>query len=76
MPVRRPVCVETTAAGAAYLAGLAVGYWENKEDVIKNITIGRRFVPQISFEEQQRKLKKWKKAVAYTREWEREDGNM
>ena len=74
--VRRPVCVETTAAGAAYLAGLAVGYWENKEDVIKNITIGRRFVPQISFEEQQRKLKKWKKAVAYTREWEREDGNM
>jgi glycerol kinase len=74
--VRRPECVETTAAGAAYLAGLAVGYWDNKEDVIKNITIERSFVPQISFEEQQRKLKKWKKAVAYTREWEREDGNI
>ena len=71
--VNRPTCVETTAAGAAYLAGLAVGYWENKEDVIKNISIDKRFTPQISFEEQQKKLKKWKKAVAYTRDWARED---
>ena len=71
--VNRPTCVETTAAGAAYLAGLAVGYWKNQEDLIRNISIDKRFVPQISFEEQQKKLKKWHKAVAYTRDWARED---
>jgi glycerol kinase len=71
--VNRPTCVETTAAGAAYLAGLAVGYWKNKEDVLRNISIDKRFVPQISFEEQQKKLKKWHKAVAYTRNWEKDD---
>ena len=38
-PVNRPQCVETTAMGAAYLAGLAVGYWANKEEVIKNWAI-------------------------------------
>ena len=47
-PVHRPNCVETTAMGAAYLAGLAVGYWKDKEDVKKNWTIDRIFQPQIA----------------------------
>ena len=71
--VNRPTCVETTAAGAAYLAGLAVGYWKDKADLMANISIDRRFLPQISNEEQQRKIKRWRKAVACTLNWERED---
>ncbi len=47
-PVNRPQCVETTAMGAAYLAGLAVGYWESKEDVIKNWAIDKTFEPKIA----------------------------
>ena len=46
-PVNRPMCVETTAMGAAYLAGLAVGYWSGKEDVLKNWAIDRTFAPAI-----------------------------
>ena len=46
-PVKRPQCVETTAMGAAYLAGLAVGYWKGKEEVIKNWAIDRTFEPKI-----------------------------
>ena len=56
-PVNRPACVETTAKGAAYLAGLAVGYWKTKEDVIKNQQIERVFHPQMEEEERQKKLK-------------------
>ena len=44
-PVQRPKCVETTAMGAAYLAGLAVGYWKDREDVRKNWAIERTFFP-------------------------------
>ncbi len=44
-PVKRPSCVETTAMGAAYLAGLAVGYWNSKEDVIKNWAVDKIFSP-------------------------------
>lgn len=71
--VNRPSCVETTAAGAAYLAGLAVGYWKSKEDLLKNVSVDRKFIPEISYEEQQKKIKKWHKAVAHARDWERED---
>ena len=70
--VYRPCCVETTAAGAAYLAGLAVGYWKNKEDLLKNIQIERTFQPKISHGEQQKKIKKWHRAVECTQNWERE----
>lgn len=68
-PVNRPACVETTARGAAYLAGLAVGYWKTKEDVIKNQQIERVFHPQMEEEERQKKLKGWKKAVKYAFGW-------
>ena len=68
-PVNRPACVETTAKGAAYLAGLAVDYWKTKEDVIKNQQIERVFHPQMEEEERQKKLKGWKKAVKYAFGW-------
>ena len=70
--VNRPKCVETTAAGAAYLAGIAVGYWKSKEDVLSNISIEKTFKPQISREEQEKKIAKWHKAVEHARDWERE----
>ena len=72
-PVHRPKCVETTAMGAAYLAGLAVGYWASKEDVIKNWAIDRVFAPQIEAEERDKKVKGWNKAVKYSFGWAKED---
>lgn len=72
-PVNRPKCIETTAMGAAYLAGLAVGYWANKEDVVKNSAIDRTFLPEISEEERIHKVKMWKKAVTYSFNWAKED---
>ena len=62
-PVNRPMCVETTAMGAAYLAGLAVGYWASKDDVIKNWAIDRTFNPEITEEERAARCKGWNKAV-------------
>jgi len=71
-PVRRPSCVETTAMGASYLAGLAVGYWNSRDDVIRNWKIDREFRPGMSEEERTRELAGWKQAVAATRGWARE----
>lgn len=68
-PVNRPKCVETTAMGAAYLAGLAVGYWASKEDVIENTAIERSFYPEISEEERVKKVTGWNKAVKYAYGW-------
>ena len=68
-PVNRPMCVETTAMGAAYLAGLAVGYWASKEDVIKNWAIDRTFEPAISEEERAERCKGWNKAVKCSYGW-------
>ena len=72
-PVNRPSCVETTAMGAAYLAGLAVGYWKSKEDVIKNWAIDKNFQPKISHEVREKKIKGWNKAVKYSYGWAKED---
>lgn len=71
--VKRPSCVETTAMGAAYLAGLAVGYWEDKESVKANWAIDRTFEPKITREEQEKKLKGWSKAVTYAFGWAKEE---
>ena len=68
-PVQRPGCVETTAMGAAYLAGLAVGYWKSKEDVLHNWSIDRTFTPQISLEEREQRIHGWKKAVRCAYGW-------
>ncbi|MSS62620.1 glycerol kinase GlpK [Velocimicrobium porci] len=72
-PVHRPECVETTAKGAAYLAGLAVGYWESKEDVLKNCRVSEVFEPEIDERKRQELLKGWEKAVKYSYGWARED---
>ncbi len=72
-PVIRPKCVETTAMGAAYLAGLAVGYWADKEDVVKNWQKNKEFKPQITEEEREKKIKGWNKAVKYSYEWAKEE---
>ena len=72
-PVNRPKCVETTAMGAAYLAGLAVGYWKSKEDVLKNWNIDCTFEPEISGQERRKRIKGWKKAVKYAYGWAREE---
>ena len=68
-PVQRPTCVETTAMGAAYLAGLAVGYWASKEDVVHNRAIDRVFHPEISEEARAEKVKGWNKAVKCAYGW-------
>ncbi|MBQ2867530.1 MAG: glycerol kinase GlpK, partial [Firmicutes bacterium] len=61
--VDRPACIETTALGAAYLAGLACGYWESKDDIVKNWNISRKFVPQMLEENRTKNRKGWKRAV-------------
>ena len=73
VPVIRPQCVETTAMGAAYLAGLAVGYWSNKEDVIKNWTSDQIFKPSIADEDRMNRIRGWNKAVKYAYGWAKED---
>jgi glycerol kinase len=68
-PVLRPRCVETTAMGAAYLAGLAVGYWNDLEDIRKNWAVDRTFEPKITEEARNTRISGWKKAVACTTGW-------
>lgn len=71
--VVRPSCIETTALGAAYLAGLAVGFWKDAEEIQKNWKQERKFVPSITPEERNKLLKGWKKAVACTFQWAKDD---
>lgn len=72
-PVKRPQCIETTAMGAAYLAGLAVGYWKSKEDVVNNWAIDKVFTPEIEEKERIRRVKGWKKAVKYAYGWAKDE---
>jgi glycerol kinase len=72
--VVRPSCIETTALGAAYLAGLATGFWKDAQDLKGNWKMEREFTAQISEEERMRHLKGWKKAVRCTFAWAKEDG--
>ena len=68
-PVNRPICLETTALGAAYLAGLAVGYWKDFEDIRRNAGVSRAFVPEITQQECQERLDGWKRAVGCAISW-------
>ena len=72
-PVRRPKCVETTAMGAAYLAGIAVGYWANKEEVLKNWAIDKQFKPEMCLDKRTALVKGWKRAVKCSFAWAKED---
>nr|WP_299243429.1 glycerol kinase GlpK [uncultured Halomonas sp.] len=70
--VERPIITETTALGAAYLAGIAVGLW-SKEEVVNKGILERTFKPQMDAEKRERSYKGWKKAVRRTMDWERDD---
>lgn len=72
VPVQRPICVETTAMGASYLAGLAVGYWKSKEDVLINCAVDRIFTPAIGEEERESRVAGWNKAVKRAFDWAKE----
>lgn len=65
--VERPKCIETTALGAAYLAGLATGYYSSRKDIIENWKLGRRFEPTMKSEERKKLLKGWDVAVKCAR---------
>ncbi|MBR2890611.1 MAG: glycerol kinase GlpK [Oscillospiraceae bacterium] len=71
-PVLRPRCVETTAMGAAYLAGLAVGFWKDLDEIRANWAVDRAFSPAIGMEERAKKVSGWKKAVACAQGWAKE----
>lgn len=67
--VKRPLCVESTAMGAAYLAGLAVGYWKNQDDVINNQEMDCIFTSNMEEDMRIEKRTGWKKAIKCAREW-------
>lgn len=71
--VDRPVCIETTALGAAYLAGMAVGYWDSREDVRDNWQLARTFYPEMEEAKKKKLLKGWKKAVSYSLNWAKDE---
>jgi glycerol kinase len=70
VPVDRPAIIETTALGAAYLAGLAVGFWTSKEDIVANIEPGKTFFNTMTPERRHKLYKGWKKAVKRALLWE------
>lgn len=74
VPVVRPRVTETTALGAAYLAGLAVGFWSDKEDVQSNWRAERTFMPIMKEAERAARLARWRQAVAHARAWASPDG--
>ena len=71
-PVLRPKCVETTAMGAAYLAGLAVGYWTDLNEIRQNWEVDRSFQPEIDENARAVRIKGWQKAVACAAGWDKE----
>ena len=73
VPVIRPKVVETTALGAAYAAGIAVGFWAGEQDVVDNWVEDKRWLPSMEPAEVDRQYRLWKKAVSRTLEWVDED---
>lgn len=71
--VVRPSCIETTALGAAYLAGLAVGFWKDADEIQKNWKQERVFSPSVTEEKRKKLLKGWKKAVACIFQWAKDE---
>lgn len=68
-PVCRPVCRESTALGAAYLAGLTAGFWESKAELKAHSSIEKTYLPQMEAEKRQKLLTGWKKAVERAKSW-------
>jgi glycerol kinase len=73
VPVQRPLVAETTALGAAYLAGLAVGFWAGLDDITHNWAMDRQFAPTMASETRERLYRGWKRAVERARGWARDD---
>ena len=73
VPVVRPKVTETTALGAAYLAGLAVGFWGSTDEVAANWQVDRRFEPAMPREAAAARLRQWERAVERSRDWHEED---
>lgn len=71
--VHRPKCIETTALGAAYLAGLATGYWKSKDEIKENWQLGRAFESEMDKEKRNQLLKGWKRAVRCAIAWAEDD---
>ncbi|MBQ9136898.1 MAG: glycerol kinase GlpK, partial [Lachnospiraceae bacterium] len=71
--VRRPQCIETTALGAAYLAGLATGYWKDREEIKANWQLGKNFTPTMDADKRRQLLKGWKRAVKCALVWAEEE---
>ena len=69
IPVRRPKVLETTALGAAYLAGLAIGYWRDREEISANWSVGREFLPRMSQDRRRKLVTGWERAVARSKSW-------
>jgi glycerol kinase len=72
VPVVIQETTETTALGAAYLAGLAVGFWKDSKQVARNFKVRNRFTPRMIFKQRESLYRKWKKAVERARGWEEE----
>jgi glycerol kinase len=72
--VKRPESIETTSLGAAYLAGLAVGYWKDEADIIENWHMGKEFKVEMAEPKREKLLKGWNRAVRCALEWAEEIG--
>jgi glycerol kinase len=73
VPVEVPEIIETTALGAAYLAGLATGFWESREELIDKWKLSRRYEPQMDEEERERLHRQWQEAVKRSKDWIHEE---
>jgi glycerol kinase len=71
MPVVRPRVLETTALGAAYLAGLATGVWKSREEIAKQWRVAKRFEPKMEREKAEQRIEEWKRALERARGWEK-----
>ena len=69
VPVRRPEVLETTALGAAYLAGLATGYWKNRQEISTHWSLEREFTPHLPAPQREQLCRRWDQAVARSRAW-------
>ena len=73
VPVHRPKILETTAMGAAYLAGLAAGFWKDQNEIVNNRIIEKKFQSMMSEKERAAKYAGWQKAVKRAMQWEQEE---
>ena len=70
VPVVRPKVIETTALGAAYLAGLTVDLWKSRDELAAHWKVDRRFEPRMERQEAEQRMARWREAVSRSRNWE------